>query len=453
MIALLVKDARLSWDALRPVAIAALLYLLVAFLIMSIPASALPLGLPFRNLEESLIVPYVVFLVGAVAFPTWSVHCIAWGDARHGAATLDGIVPVSRRRRAASKMVVAMMAAGLPGLIALLLVPTREHAILAERLIPMLPRYVGWNLHWYLTAAAIVALAVAPAIRSRWLAIAVAHVALFVAPILTGLAMSLGFALLVALNPLVMSKDALKVDDAGWAVGACVITALASCVAAAATTSFIALFGSRGRRLGTRNRILVYPFAAHLALCVAAPLIAFSACGYNESSAAVRAWRAGKVSDAALLSDVAEWFADRPARMDRLVEASRRVKAMSEAERAGSPLAQALGDAIAAGKATRSYERYLQRGGRIDPLLQWVIESPNDALALVHLRVEFGQAIDPNATIARNDRAAWHECAEGALDALFDPSMLQANGPDDRSLTDKTITAIREAIGGKGFEQ
>jgi hypothetical protein len=459
MIALITKDARLSWDALRPIGIAIVLYALVAFLVTRVPESVWPLGAPFRNIDEAMVIVFVVLVAGCVALPTWAVHCVAWGDRRHGAASLDAAVPVSPTRRAASKCAVGIVAAALPACLAMAIVPQREHAILAARLMPFVPSNATAHLQWLFAAGAVASIAVAPFVRSLWVAIGVSHLLALVAPVATAFFVALGANLLFAVAPFTRSPGALLPATWSWLFEFSGVVAVTSALASALTFAFLGFrsgfrFGchrspsSPARRPGRTFLLVVL---AHAVLCISAPLFAYSQRELNESSLDVRRWRSEQVSDAALLTATNDWAAGKPVSFDLLTEATRRVHEMPAEVRAADPLAQALAQGIASNGRGDWYTKYLLAWPeRLDVALRWVAHSPGDSLGLLSLRGELGEQLDASLLSERDAPGAWRTSAQSALGALERVDVAARLSPTQRAFALDAWRALRQALESDG---
>jgi len=107
---ILLKDVRLSLDALLPWALV-LGGVVIAMLGLAVLPSHLRPAFAWRfTVAEALGIAGALIGVSAIGVSAWAAVMVVQGDRRHGAWLLDWSLPVSRRARTASKVIAAMAA-------------------------------------------------------------------------------------------------------------------------------------------------------------------------------------------------------------------------------------------------------------------------------------------------------------------------------------------------------
>lgn len=499
MIPLFLKDARLSWDALRPTLLAIVLFLALAMATVAVPARALPFSLPFASLDEALAVLHTLLLLGAIALPAWIAHAVVWGDRTHGASLFAQSLPASPRRRAISKVVAALVAASLPAILTLAIAPVREQAILSARLL-LVTGLRPTGSAWLLLAAVASGVIAAPLVRTPWLAALVAHLVAAIGIALAAAACAVGAAVRMALAPLPFdvalfsraSQDAMR----DGVVLAAAIVGLGAAVGAA--WSMIARKDERTplRRLGVASAF----GAVAVGLWALAPFVAYAVTPFDESHPPLRAWRLAQVDEATLLdavaalrsrrrsdaptnpppaisgdrrsteTTVAEPVAESAAGLastghdrrslgglggvDGLVgEASRRVRALPPAERSTNRLAQAMAEVLTVDSGLPLDWLYVFTPfERLPVAIRWVASAPTSEAAEQSPRFELESTprrpVPTRTTVSHDPRRGWRPHAlivrdelaaaidEGWLPAADQAAARQAMAAIDRALSE-----------------
>jgi hypothetical protein len=104
MTPLLLKDLRLSLDAIRPWVIVLIGFGIAAGIAIQLPAPTIPLGL--RGVSATELIGTVGGIAGiaSVATAAWIAATVAHGDRRHGARSLAVVLPIERRGMVLSKL-------------------------------------------------------------------------------------------------------------------------------------------------------------------------------------------------------------------------------------------------------------------------------------------------------------------------------------------------------------
>ncbi|MFO0827089.1 MAG: hypothetical protein U0572_02980 [Phycisphaerales bacterium] len=117
MTGLLAKDFRLSLDVLRPWALVLVVFSIGVLIVSRMPRSMLPEGLTLMSVPELLTVVGPMVALSSLVVSAWSTATIVQGDERHGAGLLAHAMPIAAPRRAASTLLVVVVAGLVPPIV------------------------------------------------------------------------------------------------------------------------------------------------------------------------------------------------------------------------------------------------------------------------------------------------------------------------------------------------
>ena len=416
MIAVFLKDARLSLDAIRPLLLVTLGFLLLGALTLALPREALPLGSAFRSVNEVLFAIWFCLSLGVVAIPAWIVHVIVWGDRTHGGLSLAASIPMRPAGRALSKVLAAFLMTSIPLTLTVLLAPVDEYHIMGNRfhatLAWLLPNptttrfpYPVWSL-----AATSVAVGIAPLIRRRWVAIVLVHVALAVVAGSSLLAALLGGMVVLAAYPDMFNPNAFPAEDLSR-IGLQIVIVGTAFTCLAFTGAGLRVLSRSNARSSAGRAVMTLggAFVASSALWAAMPVLVAATTPYPTTTRWFQEREATRATTDELIADVKAWGEHDPAMpspsLYRLLEASSRVRAMSPEMLVGDALAEtwreALPHALAHDDQQAAYDAYvLMPFDRVDFTLRWVARFPEHWLGGWSLSRELGDlAVHGRATI------------------------------------------------------
>jgi hypothetical protein len=456
MITLVAKDLRLSLDALRPIALLIGVFLLFGATTLAMPERLLPLGLPFRDGTELLIVLWTMLAYGSIALPVWIVHAIAQGDRAHGAASLAAAIPVSAWARGLARFAAMLGAASVPAVLLAVLAWSAAGAdsrILGARLLRWWPLALDEPMATALLslAAAVVAIVFAPSSRRLWRAIVGVHLFFLILMPALGLSMASGGEWTLArFGEGPHSWGPFTVD--GWMRSSAYL-AVFGAIAVGILVGLNAVQRVRSARY-VRRAVGLGSIAA-IAIAFVAPRVAFAMSSEKESAPTYRRWLATFASEEELLRTVERWgggSASAPISMggdmELLGEASRRVRMLSIDEQATHPLALALRAALRFDDDARAYEVYLFTPfDRMDIALDWATRFPQ---SLVAPRAVVGELYRRKVTLLnaypppdRNEWSDWAVSAMKALRAGIDEGLITAA---ERPAAEAAVRALADAL-------
>ncbi|MBL9120151.1 MAG: hypothetical protein JNL80_09585 [Phycisphaerae bacterium] len=407
MIAVFLKDARLSLDAIRPLLLVTLGFLLLGALTLALPREALPLGSAFRSVNEVLFAIWFCLSLGVVAFPAWIVHAIVWGDRTHGGLSLAASIPMRPAGRAISKVLAAFLMTSIPPTLTVLLAPVDEYQIMGNRfhaiLAWLLPNptttrfpYPVWSL-----AATSLAVGIAPLVRRRWVAIVLVHVALAVVAGSSLFAGLLGGLVVLAAYPDMFNPNAFPAEDLSR-IGLQIVIVGTAITSLAFTGAGLRVLSRSSERSSAGRAVMTLggAFIVSSALWAAMPIAVAAITPYPTTTRWFQEREAARASTDELIADVKAWGEHDPTmpgpNLYRLFEASSRVRAMSPNEVAGDALAdawrEALPRALAHDDQQAAYDAYvLMPFDRVDFTLRWVTRFPEHWLGGWSLSRELGE--------------------------------------------------------------